>query len=112
MFLDKEIDLSAPHVEGFFKDVKYYFTGNVHEKVKKPDLISLHKLYALGVTVVLLINQVVDALEAGGAKKTSYLSGLNTHCIVGEEPEYNDINEATDMLDVLAVNQVTKTFIV
>ena len=77
---------------------------------KKAWFISLHKLYALKVlvTLILLIHQVVDALEAGGAKKTSYLSGLNTHCIVGEEPEYNDINEATDMLDVLAVNQVTK----
>jgi hypothetical protein len=33
MFLGLEVDLSAPHVEGFFAEVKYFPSGNVDDKV-------------------------------------------------------------------------------
>ena len=46
--------------------VKYYVTGCLEDKVQ-------------------------SALEAGGAKKTAYLSGINTHCLVGQDPDYNEV---------------------
>ena len=46
--------------------VKYYVTGTLDESVQ-------------------------TILEGGGAKKTAYLSGINTHCIVGSEPDYNEV---------------------
>ena len=46
--------------------VKYYVTGCLEDKVQA-------------------------ALEAGGAKKTAYLSGINTHCLVGQDPDYNEV---------------------
>ena len=60
--------------------VKYYVTGTLEEKVQQ-------------------------VLEGGGAKKTAYLSGINTHCIVGTDPDYNEVSEAVDMLDVPSVEQ-------
>ena len=78
MFLDKDVDASK--AEGLFKEVKYYVTGEICEKVQ-------------------------ELLSRGEAKKTSYLSGLNTHCIVGSEPDMNEVSEATDMLDVPSVDQ-------
>ena len=78
MFAEQEVDLSQ--IEGLFKDVKYYVTGNISENVQK-------------------------ALATGEAKKTAYLSGINTHCIVGYEPDMNEVSEATDMLDVPSVDQ-------
>ena len=47
--------------------VKYYVTGTLDESVQ-------------------------TILEGGGAKKTAYLSGINTHCIVGSDPDYNEVN--------------------
>jgi hypothetical protein len=35
MFLGLEVDLAAPHVAGFFADVKYFPSGNVDDKVCK-----------------------------------------------------------------------------
>ena len=67
-------------VEGLFKEVKYYVTGRISENVQK-------------------------VLASGEAKKTAYLSGINTHCIVGYEPDMNEVSEATDMLDVPSVDQ-------
>ena len=75
---DRPVDMAA--IEGMFKEVKYYVTGTIDEKTQK-------------------------ALEVGGAKKTAYLSGINTHCIVGFEPDMNEVSEATDMLDVPSVDQ-------
>ena len=46
--------------------MKYYVTGCLEDKVQ-------------------------SALEAGGAKKTAYLSGINTHCLVGQDPDYNEV---------------------
>jgi hypothetical protein len=43
--------------------------------------------------VMFIVDQVVAALEKGGAKRTSYLSGVNTHCIVGTDPDYNEVSE-------------------
>ena len=60
--------------------MKYYVTGTLEEKVQ-------------------------EVLEGGGAKKTAYLSGINTHCIVGTDPDYNEVSEAVDMLDVPSVEQ-------
>ena len=65
MFLDKEVDVSK--AEGLFKEVKYYVTGEICEKVQQ-------------------------LLSTGEAKKTSYLSGLNTHCIVGSQPDMNEVS--------------------
>jgi len=76
----ENVDLKAAHVAGFFKDIKYFSTGDLSDKV-------------------------AEALRLGGAKNTAYLSFSNSHCIVGTNPEYSDINEATDMLDVPAVTQ-------
>ena len=50
--------------ESLFKEVKYYVTG-------------------------VITDQTLRALEGGGAKKTAYLSGINSHCIVGSEPDMN-----------------------
>ena len=50
--------------------VKYYVTGTLDESVQ-------------------------TILEGGGAKKTAYLSGINTHCIVGSEPDYNEVINLT-----------------
>merc|ERR1719474_418118 len=66
--------------ESLFKEVKYYVTG-------------------------VITDQTLRALEGGGAKKTAYLSGINSHCIVGSEPDMNEVSEATDMLDVPSVDQ-------
>jgi len=66
--------------EGLFEKVKYYVTGTLDESVQ-------------------------TILEGGGAKKTAYLSGINTHCIVGSDPDYNEVSEAVDMLDVPSVQQ-------
>ena len=49
--------------------MKYYVTGTLDESVQ-------------------------TILEGGGAKKTAYLSGINTHCIVGSDPDYNEVREA------------------
>lgn len=46
--------------------MKYYVTGTLDESVQ-------------------------TILEGGGAKKTAYLSGINTHCIVGADPDYNEV---------------------
>ena len=46
--------------------MKYYVTGTLDESVQ-------------------------TILEGGGAKKTAYLSGINTHCIVGSDPDYNEV---------------------
>ena len=46
------------------------------------------------------VSQVVSALEQGGAKKTSYLSGVNTHCIVGTDPDYNEVSEVGDPVPI------------
>jgi hypothetical protein len=35
MFLGLAVDLAAPHVAGFFADVKYFPSGNVEDKVAK-----------------------------------------------------------------------------
>ena len=78
MFAEREFDESQ--IAGLFKEVKYYITGNISENVQK-------------------------ALAAGEAKKTAYLSGINTHCIVGYDPDMNEVSEATDMLDVPSVDQ-------
>ena len=78
MFAEREVDLGT--VEALFKDVKYYVTGNISENVQK-------------------------VLAIGEAKKTAYLSGINTHCIVGYDPDMNEVSEATDMLDVPSVDQ-------
>ena len=78
MFAEQAVDLGQ--IEGLFKEVKYYVTGNISNNVQK-------------------------ALSAGEAKKTAYLSGINTHCIVGYEPDMNEVSEATDMLDVPSVDQ-------
>ena len=48
--------------------MKYYVTGTLDESVQ-------------------------TILEGGGAKKTAYLSGINTHCIVGSDPDYNEVRE-------------------
>ena len=78
MFAEREVDVST--VVGMFKEVKYYITGNISDNVQK-------------------------VLAAGEAKKTAYLSGINTHCIVGYDPDMNEVSEATDMLDVPSVDQ-------
>jgi hypothetical protein len=57
--------------EGLFKEVKYYVTGTLEDRVQA-------------------------ALEAGGAKKTAYLSGSNTHCIVGGvDPDYSEVRHSS-----------------
>ena len=57
--------------------VKYYVTGTLDESVQ-------------------------TILEGGGAKKTAYLSGINTHCIVGSEPDYNEVVKLMVFLDFAA----------
>ena len=37
MFLGLDVELSAPHVAGFFADVKYFPSGNVDDKVINND---------------------------------------------------------------------------
>ena len=56
--------------------MKYYVTGTLDESVQ-------------------------TILEGGGAKKTAYLSGINTHCIVGSDPDYNEVK----YIDCLPVYQ-------
>jgi len=58
---------SFPHNPSISYQVKYYVTGTLDESVQ-------------------------TILEGGGAKKTAYLSGINTHCIVGADPDYNEVN--------------------
>ena len=50
--------------------MKYYVTGTLDESVQ-------------------------TILDGGGAKKTACLSGMNTHCIVGSDPEYNEVIKLT-----------------
>ena len=82
-----DIDLSGSHIPGFFKDVKYFATGDLDEKV-------------------------AELLTLGGAKKTAYLSGSNTHCIAGDNPEYNDISEVSFCTNsVLMKSVILKTLV-
>ena len=52
-----------------------------------------------------ITEKTLKALEGGGAKKTAYFSGINTHCIVGSEPDMNEVSEATDMHVAPSVDQ-------
>ncbi|KAF4518541.1 hypothetical protein B566_EDAN004285, partial [Ephemera danica] len=68
------IELQDP----IFKDVKYFITGKVPEKV-------------------------LTLLNDGGGRKTSYLSDIVTHCIAGNDFEESDVSEAKDIYDIQAV---------
>ena len=48
---------------------------------------------------------MLDLLEGGGAKKTNYLSGITTHCVVGKDPDEEEINEAKDVLEIPSVRE-------
>jgi len=63
-----------------FSSVKYFMTGDL-----KPCTVGL--------------------LEAGGARRLSYLSSLVTHCIVGSEPQYQEMGEAEEVLEVPVVTE-------
>ena len=43
-------------------------------------------------------------LEGGGAKKTAYLSAINTHCIVGSDPDYNEVSNI--LIHVLGLGEL------
>ncbi|KAG5896643.1 hypothetical protein JTB14_021289 [Gonioctena quinquepunctata] len=64
--------------EDIFKDVKFFISGEVHEKI-------------------------VDLLKCGGAERLNYFSDYVTHLIVGENPEENDIGDANDVYEIPAV---------
>ena len=44
-------------------------------------------------------------LEGGGAKKTAYLSAINTHCIVGSDPDYNEVSNI--LIHVLGFSELS-----
>ena len=60
--------------------VKYYVTGTLDESVQ-------------------------TILEGGGAKKTAYLSAINTHCIVGSDPDYNEVSNI--LIHVLGLGELS-----
>ncbi|CAH1111777.1 unnamed protein product [Psylliodes chrysocephalus] len=61
--------------EALFKEIKFFVTGEVNEKV-------------------------VELLRKGGAERLNYFSDYVTHLIVGENPEENDIVDATDVYEI------------
>ncbi|ENN75011.1 hypothetical protein YQE_08327, partial [Dendroctonus ponderosae] len=74
---EKFASLEIP--KDIFKDIKYFITGEVHEKVE-------------------------HLLKAGGAEHQNYFSDYVTHLIVGRNPEENDIVDANDVYEIPAVN--------
>ncbi|XP_060533249.1 PAX-interacting protein 1-like [Cylas formicarius] len=71
-FLDIEI------TDEIFKDIKYFISGEIHEKID-------------------------NLLRTGGAKHMNYLSDYVTHLIVGHNVEENDIADANDLYEIPAV---------
>ncbi|XP_076254688.1 uncharacterized protein LOC143192843 isoform X2 [Rhynchophorus ferrugineus] len=71
-FLNLEIS------EPIFQDIKYFISGEVHEKIK-------------------------SLLKAGGAEHQNYITDYVTHLIVGNNPEENDISDANDLYEIPAV---------
>ncbi|CAH1132708.1 unnamed protein product [Ceutorhynchus assimilis] len=70
--------LNLDIAEEMFKDVKYFITGEVHEKI-------------------------TSLLKAGGAEHQNYFSDYVTHLIVGDNPEENDLVDAKDVYEIPAV---------
>ncbi|KAJ8956076.1 hypothetical protein NQ318_016528 [Aromia moschata] len=64
--------------EDIFKGIKFFISGDVHDKV-------------------------IDLLKAGGAERLNYFSDYVTHLIVGENPEENDIVDASDVYEIPAL---------
>jgi len=71
------------------------------EDSNTPNLFKNVKFYSTGI----LDKKVSEALEAGGAKSFRYLSGVCTLCIVGQDPNNDDISEATELLEIPVVTQ-------
>ena len=101
MFAGLEVEAAA--YEGLFKEVRGLVNMTKFTEKGQTGLMSVLqvKYYVTGT----LEEKVQQVLEGGGAKKTAYLSGINTHCIVGTDPDYNEVSEAVDMLDVPSVEQ-------
>ncbi|XP_059490268.1 PAX-interacting protein 1-like isoform X2 [Neocloeon triangulifer] len=70
----ESIELTEP----IFKDVKYFVTGKLPQKV-------------------------TSLLNDGGAKKTNYLSEIVTLCIAGEDFNESEIAEAKDIYEIQSV---------
>ncbi|KAJ8910501.1 hypothetical protein NQ315_012348 [Exocentrus adspersus] len=73
-----EAVLNLNLTEDIFKGIKFFISGEVHEKV-------------------------VDLLKSGGAERLNYFSDYVTHLIVGSNPEENDIVDANDVYEVPAL---------
>ncbi|XP_077979185.1 PAX-interacting protein 1-like, partial [Glandiceps talaboti] len=63
--------------EGIFKDIKYYFIGQVSD-------------------------QIQELLDKGGANEETYLTNFVTH-VITEEPDHDEISEAKDIFDLPVV---------
>lgn len=73
-----DIFLKLEISEQIFKDIRYYTTGEVHDKI-------------------------VNILKLGGAEHQNYISDYVTHLIVGHNPEENDITDANDLYEIPAI---------
>ena len=49
--------------------------------------------------------RTVTLLLEGGGRSLSYLSGLATHCIAGHQPDYQEMAEAEELLEVPVVTE-------
>ena len=47
----------------------------------------------------------VTLLVEGGGRSLSYLSGLTTHCIAANQPDYQEMAEAEELLEVPVVTE-------
>ncbi|VVC95304.1 PAX-interacting protein 1-like [Leptidea sinapis] len=74
-------DLESLTVQGaIFKDVKYYLSGDVSEKIQQ-------------------------LLQSGGGESTQYFSDYVTHLICGQNAADTDIEEAQDIYQIPAVTE-------
>jgi hypothetical protein len=62
-------------IDGLFRSVRFFETGSIPE-------------------------EVLDLLRKGGARQDADLNGLTTHCLVGDNPNYDYVEEAREILDI------------